>query len=405
VTITAPSGNAADADADDAQTKALFREAKRRQRRRRLGWVLLVLFVLAVAAVGGWRLTGPQINPHGRTNTVHSRAIAAATPKMIVGWTSSSRLVVVSSRTGLVERTLATNVSILAPGLPSVSVAPGGTVFFESSAPAPYMAKGAAGDQILSVPIAGGRVRDIAPGSDPEVSPNGRLLAYISPDPRGAAGEAPYLVPPVSLTLATLSPGGSIVNVRALAPGSAQVNQGASDLSWSNDSKHLSFDLLNPTTNATTTWDISVGTDGSSLAAAHRIPLDRPGLTWNGYWGDGRTGAPIGVGVATQASGAQTIVTIDPRRGRVVRRLFTVPAEVCTAADTPSVESCFSDFSDEVIGDSSGTSVLVAGAIPLTKDGHTTSGRTILYRWDLGSRTPAPVARQILVAAWGPPPG
>ena len=107
------------------------------------------------------------------------------------------------------------------------------------------------------MPITGGQVRDIAAGSDPQISPNGRFLAFISPDPSGQAGEAPYLVPPVGIDIATLSPEGAIASVRTLSPDPAQLNQGASDLSWSSDSSQLSFDLLNPTTNVTTSWTIS----------------------------------------------------------------------------------------------------------------------------------------------------
>ena len=228
-------------------------------------------------------------------------------------------------------RTLASNVSIFAPGLPNVSVAPDGTVFFESAEPSSPHTDLDTGDQILSVPITGGPVRDIAAGSDPQVSPNGRFLAFISPDPAGAPGEAPYLVPPVGISIATLSRGGTITGVRTLPPGPAQVNQGASDLSWSGDSKDLSFDLLDPTTNATTPWTIPIA-GSNTLAVARQITLQESGLTWNGYWGRNRQGAPQGLGVLTSASGHQEVVSINPATGRPTDRLFAVPAD-CVHCD------------------------------------------------------------------------
>ena len=186
-------------------------------------------------------------------------------PDQIVGWTATSRLVVVSSRTGRTERTLATDVSVLAPGIPSVSVAPDGTVYFESATPA-NASPSAEGDQILSVSINGGPVRDIGSGSDPQISPDGRHLAYIAPEPQKTAGEPPYLVPPQGIDIATVSATGDIQAIRTLEPGPAQVDQGASDLSWSSDGRLLSFNLYNPSTLATTAWLLPTGPAVSSLA-------------------------------------------------------------------------------------------------------------------------------------------
>jgi hypothetical protein len=334
-------------------------------------------------------------------------ALSTGTPREIVGWTSSHKVVVVSTATGRVVRTLASNVAIFAPGLPNVSVAPGGTVYFESAEPTTSNEAIDTGDQIFSVPITGGAARDIAAGSDPQVSPNGRFLAFISPDPAGPAGEAPYLVPPVGIDIATLSSAGTITQVLTLSPGPAQLNQGASDLSWSNDSDQLSFDLLNPSTNVTTSWTAAVaGTDSGSdsLAAARQIHLRDAGLTWNGYWGRTQRGAARGLGVLTSASGRQEVVTINPSTGRVVDRLFAAPADVCTATFPSEAGGCNSDFSNQVIGDSTGSSVLVSGAIPFVDGTPTTSGKALLYRWSVGAPAPVRLTPQVLVATWGPPP-
>lgn len=379
------------------ETDFLFKEARRRRRRRRLGWTLVILAVIAATVAALSQLVpkgGAPRPPNAKTGSV----LPVGSPKEIVGWTSTARVVVVSTATGHVERTLASNVSILAPGLPSVSVSPDGTVFFESAETASYNNDVDTGDQILSVPITGGAVRDIASGSDPQVSPNGRLLAFISPDPPGQPGEAPYLVPPVGIDIATISDDGALSNVRTLNPGPLQLNQAASDLSWSSDSEHLSFDLLQPSTNVTTSWTIPVSRGITSLASARQIQLHQSGLTWNGYWGVGRDGAPVGLGILATGTGRQEVVTINPSTGRVANRLFSTSAEICT--DGPA--GCSSDFSNSVVGDTAGTSVLVAGAIPLVVGTPTPSGDSLLYRWSVGNRAPVSLAHRILVATWGP---
>ena len=75
--------------------------------------------------------------------------------------------------------------SIFAPGIPNVSVAPDGIVFFESATPSPQDTNATEGDRIFSVPVNGGPVRNIGSGSDPQVSPNGKLLAFIASEPAG----------------------------------------------------------------------------------------------------------------------------------------------------------------------------------------------------------------------------
>ena len=273
-------------------------------------------------------------------------------------------------------------------------------MFFESAEPAPYIKQFATATRSWPCRSRAVRYATSRPGSDPQVSPNGRYLAFISLIPAGQAGEAPYLVPPVGIDVATLGPDGAVSSVRTLAPGPAQLNQGASDLSWSSDSSELSFDLLDSTTNVTRSWNMPIDGTVTTLTEARRIPLDQAGLTWNGYWGTNRSGTPVELGVLSPASGGQEVVTIDPATGWVVNRLFNVPAAICTAAPHAENTGCSSDFSNEVIGDAAGTSVLVAGATPLVDGSPTTLGQTFLYRWDLGDGAPTRVASQILVASW-----
>ena len=268
------------ADLPPAAAEVLFEEARRRRRRRRIGW-LVVVHLRRADRVGGLRPGRPpdHASPHDHSPPAADRPLPAGTPADIVGWLSSDQVVVIDTRTGAVVRTLATGVSVEAPGLPDLTVAPGGQVYFDSAPLAGVSPHDAEGDQIYSVPITGGPVVEVGPGSDPQVSPNGQLLAYLASD---GAGEAPYLLPGGGIDVATLA-GARVAGVRTLHPDPAQQDQGASDLSWSPDGQHLSFDLLGSEADTTTSWTIALAGAGSSLATAQQIPLQPAGLTWNGY--------------------------------------------------------------------------------------------------------------------------
>ena len=378
--------------------EALFKEARRRRRRRLFGWLVICLVAAVAATVIFSGFTHHRAG-HGRQITVSKGVSLARIPQEIVGW-MGGRLAVVATNSGRVVRTLATDVSVFAPGSPNVSVAPDGMVYFDSTPMVASDGHRSSGDQIYSVPIDGGPVRDITAGSGPEVSPNGRYLAFIGPGP---TGEAPYLVSKVGIDIAALSSGGSIDNIRTLAPSAAQLNQGASDLSWSADSRQLSFILLNPSTDVTTSWSLSTAGDAQSLAVAKQIQLRQPGLTWNGYWGSMQNGAPRGLGILTSATGGQEVVTINPATGQVASRLFKTPATVCTSTTSHSSGGCSSEFSNEVVGDGAGTGVLLAGVIPFAYgDTGISPQEQYLYIWNPENRLPTRLARQVLVAAWGP---
>jgi hypothetical protein len=379
------------------EVEVLFREARRRRRRRRLGWLLVFSLVAGVTTVvvltSSKRSTVTTNAPHGR-----SHALPASLPKEVVGWTSGFKLVVVSSQSGAIVRTLASNVSIAEPGIPDVSVAANGTVFFDSDAASSYDNGGSVGDQIFSVPIAGGKITHVAAGIDPQVSPDGRMLAYVASDPQD---EAPYLSATGGIAVADLADG-TIANVRILGPGPAHLNKGLSDLSWSSDSRHLSFDLLDGSTDVTTSWALAVDPGTTSLASAHQIPITNAGVTWNGYWGMDRRGAPQGLGVLTHQDGSQQIVTLDPATGGIVARLFRVPGVVCVALSGMGPPACSADFSNAITGDAAGENILIAGAIPLVGSTPTTSGRADLYRWSSDGRTLVRLTPQVLRATWGP---
>ena len=310
-----------------------------------------------------------------------------------------------STRTGAVLRTLASDVSVFAPGLPAISVTPTGAVVFDSDPIPGVSPPNARGDQIFTVPITGGPIHEVAPGFDPAVSPDGRSVAFVASN---GVGEAAYVDTTGGIDIATLD-GSAITGVVTLHPDATQVGQGISNLSWSPDSRRLSFDLLQPSTDSSTSWILDQLTSASSLASAVQIPLHPAGLSWNGYMGTASDGREVGIGVLTAPqeqpplAGTQGIVSIDPRSGSVLRRLFALPAAVCTTEQTPHAPSdCNADFSNTFDVDQSGSSVLISGVVPLTTGTVSTSGLTYLYRWTHGSTKPVRVSQGVLVAAWGP---
>jgi hypothetical protein len=384
--------------------EVLFPEARRRRRRRCLGWLVLALcaaLALTLAVVsqndGGPRPTSPR--------APSPRLLPAGIPAEIVGWTSSFHLEVLSTRTGATLRTLASNVSVFAPGLPAVSVTNAGTVVFDSDPIPGVSPPDAQGDQIFTVPISGGPVHEVAPGFDPAVSPDGRSVAFVASN---GVGEAPYVDATGGIDIATLS-GSAITGVVTLHPDATQVGRGVSNLSWSPDSHHLSFDLLQPSTDSSTSWTLDLPTNASSLASAVLIPLHPAGVTWNGYLGTTSDGRELGIGVFTAPqdepplASTQRVVSIDPASGSVVRELFALPAAVCTSARTPHTPSdCNADFSNALDVDQAGSSILISGVIPLMAGTVSTSGLTYLYRWTKGFTKPVRLSQGVLIATWGP---
>jgi len=196
---------------------------------------------------------------------------------------------------------------------------------------------------------------------------------------------------------------GSRVNdVQTIEPGPVHLGQGLSQLSWSPDSRSLSFALLDGSTADTTFWTLETGLGVTSLAAARQIPLDRPGLTWNGYLGRIKGGRAMGVGVLTSASGNQEVVTLSPVTGHIHTTLFTAPGSLCVPSTQSTGPQCAYPFSNPVTGDVSGSNVLVAGVIPRRDGTPMTSGSANLYRWDVGTHSPVRLTPQVIRATWGP---
>jgi hypothetical protein len=385
--------------------EVLFPDAHRRRRRRRLGWLaaaLCITLLIAVVAVARGQTSNRSTPNRTRPST---RIVQVQTPKEIVAWTSDRELEVISTTTGAVKRTLASDVALFAPGVPTLSVSPVGVVFFDSVPTVGISPPDAQGDQIYSVPIVGGPVREVSPGYDPAISPDGRTLAFVASN---GVGEAPYQLASGGIELAQLN-GSEITGVRTLHPSGTMVGAGFSNLSWSADSQILSFDQLDPSSDVTSSWLLSDPNAESSLASAVEIPLHPKGLTWGGFLGSTK-GEPLGIGVQTAVqdepplASSQKVVSIDPQTGAVVRALFELPAAVCTFASPSTPEDCDSDFSNALDVDPASSSVLVSGAIPLTDGQVSTSGLTYLFRWATDSAKPVRLTSGVLVAAWGPGP-
>jgi hypothetical protein len=389
--------------------EALIAEARQRQRLRwkRARYVLMALALAAGAAVVAVnRLDGGPSSPtRGDTGRTLSDA-EPATPAMSVAWLSDQSLVVLNGRTGRVIRTLAPDVGLEEPGLPNLSVSSGGIVFFDNVSAAPFVpATASGGDQIYRVPIGGGPVTHLAAGYDPQVSPDGRTLAFLAPE---VGGEDPYLDAAGGIEIAQVTPTG-ITGLRILHPDASQLNLGISQLSWSPDSGRISFSLYNGQQNSTTFWQLDLSGGSTSLGPAQEIPISNPSLTWNGFWGHRIDGSYVGLGLLTGSNGAQHVVTVDPKSGRVISSLFSVPGRICVTRSAPvSLQAqingsspCVSNFNDAVSGDASGTDVLVAGSTHVQASTGQQS-TPYLYRWRIGGDSLVKLTPTALIATWGP---
>jgi hypothetical protein len=404
MTLTGGPPRTKDNPAPDVEV--LFLEAHRRRRQRRLGWLVVVLCVAVIVVVVAVAKNHGSARPTPARTPPTIRAVTPQPPSEIVAWTNTHLLEVISTATGSVERTLASNVAVFAPGLPTLSVSPTGEVFFDSGPITGVSPTNAQGDQIFSVPITGGPVHEVAPGFDPAVSPDGRTLAFVASN---GVGEAPYQFGNGGIELAQLS-GAEISGARTLHPIGFMVGNGFSNLSWSADSQTLSFDQFAPSSDVSTSWLLGDPNEHSSLASAVKIPLHPKGLTWGGFFGKPVKGRSLGIGVLTGTpdelplASPQRVVSIDPLTGRVVRKLFRLPAAICTPSSASVPGDCDADFSNAVEVDPASSSVLVSGAIPLSYGQVATSGLAYLFRWNAESSRPVRLTSGVLVAAWGPAP-
>jgi len=381
--------------------EALIAEARQRQRRRwrRRGLVVAVLALLAAAAVtGGPGLSGGTARSPSGGAAPAPPAPAAAMPSQIVVLTASSKIEVVSSRTGLLIRTLATNVALFS-GSPALAVSPAGVVYFDdvyAPGPLPTVPGGVqgsgrgAGEWVLSVPLAGGPVTHVALGSDLALSPDGRLLAYVPwTDPRCPAGAMGCPGKPAAIVVRDL-PAGTQKTWAFTSTESLITN-----LSWSPDGRYLAFAGMTGTKNGTVwvrTAQVLDTRSGGTLDGARPIPLGQA-AAWAGYL-TSHTGVAVLTGPdgVIQASGG--LVEVGAGSGRVLRRLTSLPPR---GLGTGNV---FDGTEHTITADRSGRYLLIAGlgAGTRTGTGETFTGE--IFRWTFGLPHPVGVISGAIAAAW-----
>jgi len=345
------------------EVQVLFEEARRRRRRRWfVGFLVLAVTVTTIAAIVLVRTSSVSRSPGHKTAGPTQQA-ASAMPAEVVVW-EHFRLDVLSSLDGHVIRTLATDVGEFR-GSPSLSVAPGGTVYFDNHA---YVGSSPV-DRIYSIPVSGGTPSYIADGRTPAVSPDGRFLAYVTNDP--VAG------PVVKEAI-------SIEDLRSHAVRSWRATAPEADLwalSWSPDSRFLSFSetaSTSPDAVATSYWVLDTTASVLTTGDAQRLAL-APGVSWACFIPGTRSGERLGVGEVSLRSGLRLVVT-NARSGRTIRSLVTIAG----ALDAT------------VQADASGKHLIVAAS------GSGSFGYGRLYRWTSGSAYPTVIAPGVLVAAWVP---
>ncbi len=148
----------------DIKTAHSSRGPSPRQRRyRRPAWVwLTVIAMLAALLVLGFKQL-PPAKPNGGPVSRPTPNGAATVPAEMVVWTSNFRIELISSSDGHVIRMLARDVALYR-GTPRVTVSLSGTVYFDRA----ENVNGVPIEQIVSTPIAGGTVKVLAEGHDPE---------------------------------------------------------------------------------------------------------------------------------------------------------------------------------------------------------------------------------------------
>jgi hypothetical protein len=371
--VSGPEVPPTDAPMPDAQ--ALIEEARRLHRRRRLhraGVVAASAATAAVLAGGVIALTTasrPAPTTHAPARRPQPAAAAPTMPAEVVVWHSNFSLAVVSSRTGMTERTLVLGVAE-DRGLPALSVA-GGFVYYDN-------ANGPT-SQVLRVPVGGGTPTVVAPGRLPAVSANGEWLAYGTDTSLSGGAESIVVTNLVTGVTRTWSFTSSVPDIAAL--------------SWSPDNVTLSFTATaaaeDGRTSALSTRLLDVATFSGPLDDAPVLALG-PGLQWAGY-----LSAHTGVAARTTAHGV-TLLEVSTASavgkgsgsgsGKVIRRLVTLSDSLLTANALDGTEGT-------IQADPSGHDLLIAATPPA-------GGSGTVVRYTLGSAQPVALVHGGLRAAW-----
>jgi hypothetical protein len=377
--------------------EAVVREARRRQHHRWMAGIsIAVVALLGVAVViqvvarspGGPTPPGAAVprQPSGRP-------VLPAPPSQVVAWIQTSNatmsIQVIATKTGRVVRTLATDDGLF-NSTPQPSVSPSGTVYYDNAIggsappnPGPF-----AVEQIMSVPLSGGMATIVADGHDPQISPDGRLLAYLS-----------------FTQISGLPESVVVKNLASGATDSWQFSTMTPDInrmSWSPDSSSL---VVSTNERTGQTWNLEakslvLADPSRSLDALPRIPL--PQCPSPGEWaptGTNRDMAWAGFLTSTEGIGECHHFALNPQdswtqpvvislaTGRIINDLSRIPGLM------PQIAGGGFQI------DATGHYLLFIG------NGHGAGG---LYRWTLGGHPLEPLSRPVLVrngvanAAWVP---
>ena len=351
--------------------EALIEEARRRRRRRwrrraiagsGLGMLLGAGVIAGVSLSGG---TGPQPGGGGPL----SAGAPAAMPARIVVWTSTFRIEVLSSGTGRVIRTLATDVALYR-GLPTLAVSAAGVVFFDDAR------RGS--EWVRSVRLAGGPVTTIAAGTSPAISPDGRLLAFVTGT--GQACSRPCPAKPESIAVRDLAAG----TQKTWAFTSTLPD--ISSLSWSPGGRYLAFAGTTETKNGTVlvrTAQVLDTRAGGTLDQARPIPLGWA-VAWAGYL-TANTGVAVTVGPDGVIPTAPGLVEVAVRNGRIIRRLISLPPHGL------GTDNALDGAEHTIAADRAGRFILISGA---------GTGTGEIFRWTARMPRPVRITSGALVAVW-----
>jgi hypothetical protein len=348
--------------------------------------ILAAALVAAAVVAGASGLTGRGVRTPARGPGWLPAGPAGPMPSQVVAWTGGFKIQVLSSRTGRVVRTLASNVALF-QGLPTVAVSPAGVVYFDTGravATAGWPGPGRPEQWIESTPLAGGPITPIGPGDMPAVSPDGRLLAYLA--------WTVQIYPPGTPARDMKPPLPEAIVVRNLQTGAVRRWAFTSDvpaissLSWSPDSRFLAYTSQSWASGWRPPPDVTQLLDtrsGGTLTSARRIPL-APGLEWAGFL---TAQAGLAVTPYPAAHGRQqTLVAVDTRTGRILQRLIGLPSQGLFTGNA------WDGTEGTITADPTGRYLLIATSGP--------RGYGEILRWAIGERQLAALAAGAIRAAW-----
>jgi hypothetical protein len=363
--------------------EALFKEARQRERRRRMAWIGVIavaaLVISLIVALVGASSSSPRVMPTASTGGPSPKLTGGGMPSEIVAWSNAGTIEVLSANNGHVIRTLAPYDGE-GRGISSLAVSISGILYFDETTRGEH---GLPVAVINSVPVSGGAVRQFAKGCDPAISPDGRFLAYVT----GLAACTPGYAAPEAITVTNL-----VTGQRHSWRSSPEAI--LDSLSWSSDSRYLSLHRQtgHPPEYVNSYLILDRTARSGSLRVAHLVPLPNsvapdplPGdIAWVGFLGSSKGGLE-GVGEVTSGAGVPVkLVAVDGSSGRVLGNLASLPNGIFNGT-----------FGDPIVGtvpaDPTGKFILLVG-----------SGGGPLYRWTVGGDQPTLIADGVSGGVWVP---